>query len=84
MIDDEEDDLFFLVIEEVRLSDSGEYECVVFNEVGEVLCKSKLIVGEMLILWEEVEEVESVLFVVEEFIIVFELVVKVESVFVME
>lgn len=84
LIDDEEDDLFSLVIEEARPSDSGEYECVAFNEVGEVSCKSKLIVGETLIPREEAEEAESALPAVEESITVPESAAKVESALVME
>lgn len=84
LIDDEEDDLFSLVIEEARPSDSGEYECVAFNEVGEVSCKSKLIVGETLIPQEEAEEAESALPAVEESITVPESAAKVENALVME
>lgn len=61
LIDDEEEDLFSLVIEDAKPTDSGEYECVAFNESGEVSCKGSLIVEEMLIAPEEAEEAESAL-----------------------
>lgn len=82
LIDDIEDDLFLLVIEDVKLFDSGEYECVVFNEFGEVLCKGNLVVEEIVIVFEVVEDVESVLFLFEDMIIVLEFVEEEESVFV--
>lgn len=38
LFDGEDDGYFLLIIEIVILEDVGKYECIVFNEVGEVLC----------------------------------------------
>lgn len=61
LIDDAEDDLFSLVIEDAKPSDSGEYECVAFNELGEVSCKGNLVVEETVIAPEVAEGAESAL-----------------------
>lgn len=61
LIDDIEDDLFSLVIEDAKPSDSGEYECVAFNELGEVSCKGNLVVEETVIAPEVAEDAESAL-----------------------
>lgn len=79
LIDDEEHDLFSLVIEEARPTDSGEYECVAFNEVGEVSCKSNLVVEETTIAPEDAEEAESALPAIDEAITVPDSAAEVES-----
>lgn len=61
LIDDEEDELFSLVIEDAKPSDSGEYECIAFNELGEVSCKGNLVVEESIIAPEVAEDAESAL-----------------------
>ena len=48
LIDDEEDDLFSLVIDKVASEDVGIYTCKAKNETGEVSCKAELkLEGEM-------------------------------------
>lgn len=79
LIDDIEEDLFSLVIEEAKPTDSGEYECVAFNELGEVSCKGNLVVEEMLIAPKLAEEAESALPVTEEVIIAPEFAEEAES-----
>ena len=69
LIDDEAEDLFSLVIEDAKPSDSGEYECVAFNEIGEVSCKGNLVVEETLAVPELAEQEESALPISEETII---------------
>lgn len=69
LIDDEGEDLFSLVIEDAKPSDSGEYECIAFNEIGEVSCKGNLVVEETLAAPELAEQAESALPVTEEAII---------------
>ena len=59
MVDDVEEDLFSLIIEDAQPSDSGEYECVAFNEVGEVSCKGNLVVEETLVAPQVIDEVEG-------------------------
>ena len=66
LIDDEEDELFSLVIEDAKPSDSGEYECIAFNELGEVSCKGNLVVEETIIAPEVAEDAESALSVPED------------------
>lgn len=61
LIDDIEGDLFSLVIEDAKPSDSGEYECIAFNELGEVSCKGNLVVEETIIAPEVAEDAESAL-----------------------
>ena len=46
IIDDEEDELFSLIIDDVRSDDSGTYKCVAANEEGEVTGLAKLTVQE--------------------------------------
>ena len=46
IVDDEEDELFSLIIDDVRSDDSGTYKCVAANEEGEVTCLAKLTVQE--------------------------------------
>lgn len=69
MVDDEEEDLFSLIIEDAQPSDSGEYECVAFNESGEVSCKGNLVVEEKLIAPQHFDEVEGAAPMLEEEII---------------
>lgn len=61
LIDDIEDDLFSLVIEDAKPSDSGEYECIAFNEFGEVSCKGNLVVEETIIAPEIAGDADSAL-----------------------
>ena len=42
LIDDEEEDLFSLVIDEVAPDDAGTYTCKATNEAGEASCKAEL------------------------------------------
>ena len=44
IVDDEEDELFSLIIDDVRSDDSGTYKCVAANEEGEVAGLAKLTV----------------------------------------
>ena len=46
IVDDEEDDLFSLIIEEVRPEDAGMYKCVAVNNEGETAGLAKLTVEE--------------------------------------
>lgn len=46
LVDDEEEDLFSLIIEDVKPEDSGVYKCVASNDVGETLSTAKLQVEE--------------------------------------
>ena len=69
MVDDVEEDLFSLIIEDAQPSDSGEYECVAFNEVGEVSCKGNLVVEETLVAPQLINEVEGAAPMLEEAII---------------
>lgn len=49
IVDDVQKDLFTLIIEEALPSDSGEYKCVAFNELGNISCTGKLVVqGELI------------------------------------
>lgn len=66
LLDNEEEGSFLLIVEDVKFEDSGKYECIVFNELGEVFCKVNLVVEEIFVVFEFVEEVESVLVLVEE------------------
>lgn len=59
MVDNVEEDLFSLIIEDAQPSDSGEYECVASNTVGEVSCKAKLVVEETIIAPQFGGEVQS-------------------------
>lgn len=67
LIDDKGDDgRFSLIIKDVQPEDSGKYECIAFNEVGEVSCKANLAVEETLVAPEFTEEQESAPIVAEE------------------
>lgn len=66
MIDNEEEGSFSLIIEDVKAEDSGKYECIAFNELGEVSCKANLAVEETLVAPEFAEEAESAPIVAEE------------------
>ena len=66
MVDDVEEDQFSLIIEDAQLSDCGEYECVAFNELGEVSCKGNLVVEGTLIAPEHADEAQSAAPLVEE------------------
>lgn len=48
LIDDEEEDLFSLIIEDVKKEDADMYKCVAVNEVGKTTCTSELSVKEIL------------------------------------
>ena len=66
-VDDEGDDgVFSLIIEDVKPEDGGKYECIAFNELGEVSCKGKLVVEESLVAPEFAVEAESAPIVAEE------------------
>lgn len=49
LLDDEEEDLFSLVIEHVKPEDAGVYKCVASNDVGETSCTANLQVQEKMI-----------------------------------
>lgn len=49
IIDDEEEDLFSLIIEDSQPQDSGLYKCTAINEVGEVTCQAELQVQEKMV-----------------------------------
>ena len=67
MEEDEDGELFSLVIEDVKPENSGVYECVAFNEVGEVFCKGSLVVEEeVLIPPQFAKEEESAPLLIEE------------------
>ena len=59
MLDNEEEGSFSLIVEDVKPEDSGKYECIAFNELGEVSCKANLVVEETLVAPEFAEEAES-------------------------
>ena len=66
VVDDEGDGLFSLIIDDVKPEDAGRYECIAFNEVGEVSCKANLVVEEALVAPEFAVEAESAPVVIEE------------------
>ena len=66
MIDNEEEGSFSLIIEDVKPEDSGKYECIAFNELGEASCRANLVVEEILVAPEFAEEAESAPIVAEE------------------
>lgn len=49
LVGDEEEDLFSLIIEDVKPEDSGVYKCVASNDVGETLSTATLRVEEKMI-----------------------------------
>lgn len=49
-----------MIIEEIILDDVGIYKCVVFNEVGKVICCGELDVNEKLIVVEFIDEFNEV------------------------
>ena len=59
LLDDEEEGSFSLIIEDVKPEDSGKYECIAFNELGDVSCRANLVVEETLVAPEFAEEAES-------------------------
>ena len=59
LIDDEEEDLFSLIIEQVAAEDVGTYTCKATNEAGEVSCKAELQLQEKTAAPEFADEVES-------------------------
>ena len=59
MLDNEEEGSFSLIVEDVKPEDSGKYECIAFNELGEVSCKANLAVEETLVAPEFAEEAAS-------------------------
>ena len=66
LLDNEEKGSFSLIIEDVKPEDSGKYECIAFNELGEVSCKANLAVEETVIAPEFAEQAESAPILVEE------------------
>ena len=66
LLDNEEEGIFSLIIEDVKPEDGGKYECIAFNELGEVSCKANLAVEETLVAPEFAEEAESAPILVEE------------------
>jgi hypothetical protein len=59
LIDDEEEDLFSLIIEDVHKDDADMYKCVAINEAGKSTCTSELSVKEIIFAPEFVGEVEK-------------------------
>ena len=59
LIDDEEDDLFSLVIDKVAPDDVGTYTCKAKNEAGEVSCKAEVRLQEQLTVPEFADEEET-------------------------
>lgn len=59
LIDDEEEDLFSLVIDNVKVEDAGRYKCVAFNNVGESTCVKTLRVQEKPIMPKVVEDQQT-------------------------
>ena len=59
LVDDEEDDLFSLVIDKVASDDVGTYTCKASNEAGEVSCKAELRLQEEMAAPEFVDKEES-------------------------
>ena len=66
LLDGEDDGHFSLIIEIVTPEDAGKYECIAFNEAGEVSCQGNLLVEEVLIAPEFVSEAETTPMVAEE------------------
>lgn len=59
LIDDEEDELFSLVIDKVASDDAGTYTCKATNEAGEVSCKAELKLREQMAAPEFAEDEET-------------------------
>lgn len=59
LIDDEEDDLFSLVIDKVASDDAGKYTCKATNEAGEVSCKAELKLQEQMAAPEFADDEET-------------------------
>lgn len=59
LFDDEEDDLFSLIIEQVAADDVGTYSCKATNEAGEASCKAELQLQEKMAAPEFADEEES-------------------------
>ena len=59
LIDDEEDDLFSLVIDKMAADDVGAYTCKATNEAGEVSCKAELNLQEKMAAPEFADEGET-------------------------
>lgn len=59
LIDDEEDDLFSLVIDKVTSDDVGTYTCKANNEAGEVSCEAELKLQEQMAAPEFADEEET-------------------------
>lgn len=59
IVDDEEEDLFSLIIEKLKPEDSGVYKCVIRNDVGENSSQAKLQVQEKMVAPEFVSGDES-------------------------
>lgn len=55
----EHEDQFTLVVLEVTIEDSGSYECVAMNSVGEARCTANIIVEEVVIEQKIVEKTEA-------------------------
>ena len=66
LIDDEEEDLFSLIIEDVKTEDAGRYKCVAFNDVGESTCVKTLRVEEMLVAPEFIGDQQTAPLVIQE------------------
>lgn len=59
LIDDEEEDLFSLVIDQVKPDDVGTYSCKANNEAGEASCKAELQLQDQMAAPEFADEEES-------------------------
>lgn len=59
LIDDEEDDLFSLVIDDVSPDEAGTYTCKVTNNVGEAACEAELKLKESIAAPEFADEEET-------------------------
>ena len=59
IVDDEEDDLFSLIIDDILREDAGTYTCVASNEKGEATCKAPLTITEKLIAPEIADGTET-------------------------
>lgn len=59
-VDDNDKELFLLVIEGCEMDDFGEYKVVVLSEVGIVDCQCDLMVIWVIVLFEFKDEIEEV------------------------